>query len=830
MFKFTLFALLTLNSMAQVPELPDLKNWKNLTPAQKEEAGAFFLFHGWAKDGLIGPSSGICINYTPGDSHAGTKAKVSFGVNEQFDTNETNSAQGQAVKQNLDKVLTAFKTYLDKGCKEESCKHRKVTLRGFADAQRNLNPEDHEFAKKFEAKYGDITKFQGTLNPEQLNSMGLKSELSQPTNPSLPSSASPNANTVLALRRAMRYAGPAAKFTNNIEIQGQAALIGEKIRDQKGRNAQGVDCQTRRQAVVDVEFTPPKIAGKENEGEMGLNLMVTSKPFINEMALSGALQVAMAMDKANIKDSVLTGSKSDAAKVDRVIEEILKAQNLTDPKIIASCKNYGTRAFVIDSSRRIRGHRSALSSLNKKNLQEVLTQFKRAKGEPFANSDVYTDIAGQIVKDESVVVLNSKDHDLLNDDGFSTSVMDCFSSKEVVASTITNDTALKKDLCRSPKDFVKDGQIKLTFDTKQKGRHVIGCNGCSTGHAFEPDEKGEKKAINLDRYYGRHPARNAKAIDLTKHSPYSREELDSFGSDMEKLSTELLQLSQNMGKEKEGILGKSVQEYSKHILRSPHVIAGRRDYVKLEPKIANYLSEEGKQLFAKREQFLHRLNNSTLTKDQQYLNLYFKRRNFQREDNQIYKPQDEDLRGLAYYEEVLFPGVMAQRHLKENDGANLTFAGLKNASYYVVENCSCSEDTVVDLIAAGKGVRKVSITSDPLNSPEVIKNPERTCIFTPPIPASCNYSPKKEPINTESKEAAEDDLEWVNAAGDLIEQSVGDTIKIITDQNAEIQGKLGITDCAGDDYQSRANELLKSVSCKDKATLPSGNEALDCNY
>lgn len=805
------FSFVANQAKADVPKLPDLNKWEELSERDKAQAGAFFLFYDLAKEGLIGPGSGVCMNYEPGDGGNGSTDKISIALDSaQFELAKANKMALGANADKIKNILGKIKNYLDSGCEPgQDCKSsRKVTVAGYADATRNRIDEDHHVEP--------ITPG----SPVPYSSLGNRQSKSISKNSGNPTvEESIKANTNLATRRAALYADLAKDFTDKVFVTAHPSPIGEYLRDGKSvpqsLGGEGlkpgdldVNCQSRRKAVIDVEFNPHKVEADSGPGVMGLNISAGGKEFLTMSSMDASLQV--------VKQAVNKRTENE----DKIIEGILNSQGISDPDIIRGCKNEGTKQFIRESLKRFDSKeiRAAVSAAE--DNTKILAELKDAIKSKQAMNGLNAQLKKQYdeIKSDGFAgyATNSK---LLSKDAFSSSMIDCFSAKSALKTEIQKNPTVRSQLCKSAKEFTKNNNLKIAYNPEEAdhtGVHHIGCTGCGTGFNISKNpQTGKYEGYILDRYYG--IDKNNRTTVMKDHRPFSSQEVMEYDALAKSLVADVDAASAK-------ITGKDAD--SKEKLRQLRIIKsnlsdfGAGTEAKKTPEyIKNQLDLfPDKAKIEQVQKFLDRAYNKTLPEDLSYVRTLI---------SKDYKPPGFN---KDYYEKVLYPAVTAQKKLSEwgsKEGANsnnkMSFGGMKNPGYYVVPNCKCDDasGSVVDKIA---GLKPTYLKDFPYSADVKVSDPDNTCIFLPPVPASCSYNPQEAPLTTGNKKAEPAKLKWISGSGAHMEKTALELANYLGEENK----KFGeAPDCNAKDPVEKAEQLLSKASCQGAMALPT-TEANDC--
>lgn len=810
MKSFVLFFSLLCGSnllMADVPKLPDLNNWDQLSERDKAQAGAFFLFYDLAKERLIGPGSGVCMNYEPGDGGAGSTDKISIALDSaQFELAKANQ---MALGTNADKIkniLGKLKNYLDSGCEPgQDCKStRKVTVAGYADATRNRIAEDHQVTP--------ITPGSPVLY-SSLGNRQSKSISKNSANPTVEESI--KANTNLATRRAALYADLAKDFTDQVFVTAHPSPIGEYLRDGKqvpaSLGGQGlkpgdldVNCQARRRAVIDVEFNPHKVDSESGPGIMGLNISAGSKEFLTLSSMDASLQVIKQVVAAKTTDP------------DKLIDKILEAQGITDPEIKKGCKNEGTRTFIKDSLARF-DTPDIRAAVTKQDNSEILSQFKDAFKSKKPLDGVNADLKDLYVEvKKSGFAAYTQSSDILSNNGFSSSMIDCFSAKSALKTEMQKNPSLRSQLCKSAKDFTKGNSLKLAYNPAEvahTGVHHIGCTGCGTGFniAMNP-QTGKYEGYILDRYYGADG--NNRSTVMKDHRPLSSQEVLEYDKTAQTLVTEIDEIMASLPTtEREKlrqlrIIKNNFDNFgnSTEAKKTPTYILNNKDLFKDKAKIE------------KVQAFLDRVYNKSLPEDIKYVQAMI---------TKDYSPPGFD---KDFYEKVLYPAVTTQKKLSEwgdaeghNPANKLSFGGMKNPGYYVVPNCKC-DDTSGSIVDKLGSLKPTYLKEFPYSAEVKISDPDNTCIFQPPVPASCSYNPQEAPLTTGNVKSGTPKLKWISGSGAHMEKTAAELAGYLGEENKKFGEVPG---CNSPDPVEKAEQLLNKASCSGAMSLPT-TESNDC--
>lgn len=800
-FPLALLAAFSLNAKADVPKLPDLSRWNDLSDSERAQAGAFFLFYDMAKDKMIGPGSGVCLNYEQGDG--GRPDKISIGIDPGlFETgkvdNQKDLSKTEAIKKNqerLSKILGRLKNYLDAGCEDGDCKsRRKVTVSGYADAQRNTISQDHQIQP---IPAGTPISLSEVNNRKQLNFS------KNPSNPSVEESI--RANTNLATRRALLYANKVKDFTDNITVIANPSPIGEYLAQGKqvpasmgagNLNAKNfnTDCQARRRAVIDVEFDSKKIDITQGDGTLGLNISVGSKEFLTMTGMGSAVQVMKASISKNTTDP------------NQIIDSILDQQGITDPTIRQGCKNEGTKEYVKESLKYLtNGGEDFKQLISSTSEKDILTQYKLStKKKQFDKSQAPLQEMYAQIKTNGYLVGKSE----LDGQGFSSSVMDCFSAKSSLSAELETNPALKSKLCLSAKDFAKNGSLKLSYNPHAVDAahpvHHVGCTGCGTGLNFNYDPATKETSTSyVDRFYGNTFIGNPPKVPAN-HRPYSKDEVNDFISVRDKVRAEIV-----------GLGVKDIKPiWVENLFNDLNGAAYKKTTLEKIKTIREKIQD--KESFDKVVGVLDRYFQTPFAKDKQYL---------QSSINVDKKDKNKKLE--EYYENVLSPSINTQKKLsnwngKENSDVHnrFSFGGLKSPGYQVIPNCRCSDNDVVEKASL---VATTSLKSFPYKNEVPMSDPENTCIFVPPVPSSCSYRPNEEGLNTKNKDAPPPKISWLNADGVAMEKAVTEMAGFLDQENK----KFGEVECVSTNPIDKAQELLERAACEGPMSLPA-SELNDC--
>lgn len=798
---YLLLATLSFNTMAGIPKLPDLNNWNDLSDSERAQAGAFFLFYDMAKDKMIGPGSGVCLNYEQGDG--GRPDKISIGIDPGlFETgkveNQKDQSKTEAIKKNqerLSKILGRLKNYLDAGCDGGDCKsRRKVTVSGYADAQRNTIPQDHQ-VEPIPA---------GT--PVSLSDLNKRKQINFSKNSSSPSvEESIKANTNLATRRALLYADKVKDFTNNITVIANPSPIGEYLAQGKTIPASmgvkdlnpinfNTDCQARRRAVIDVEFDSKKIDITQGDGTLGLNISAGSKEFLTMTGMGSAVQVMKAS---------LSGNTTDPNKI---IDSILDQQGITDPAIRQGCKNEGTKEYVKESLKYLNDSGKEFKQLiYGTSEKDILTQFKvSTKRKQFDKSQAPLQEMYKQIKTNGYLVGNNE----LDGQGFSSSVMDCFSAKSSLSAELETNPSLKSKLCLSGKDFAKNGSLKLSYNPHAVDAahpvHHVGCTGCGTGLNFNYDPKTKQVSTSyVDRFYGNTFIGNPPKVPAN-HRPFTKDEVNEFIAVRDNVRAE--------------IVGLGIKEIRPEWVASLFNDINGATFKKTTFEKIKAVREKinNKEDYDKVIALIERYYETPFVKDKYYLQSALSTNK---------KSRNKNLE--EYYENVLSPSIHTQKKLSNWNGEGqadvnnrFTFGGLKSPGYQVIPNCRCSDNDVVEKASQ---VATTSLKTFPFKDEVPMSDPDNTCIFVPPVPSSCSYRPNEQGLNTKSKDAPEPKIGWMNADGVAMEKAVSEMATYLDQENK----KFGEVECVSTNPMDKAQELLEKAACEGSMSLPT-SELNDC--
>lgn len=798
---YLLLATLSFNTMAGIPKLPDLNNWNDLSDSERAQAGAFFLFYDMAKDKMIGPGSGVCLNYEQGDG--GRPDKISIGIDPGlFETgkveNQKDQSKTEAIKKNqerLSKILGRLKNYLDAGCDGGDCKsRRKVTVSGYADAQRNTIPQDHQ-VEPIPA---------GT--PISLSDLNKRKQINFSKNSSSPSvEESIKANTNLATRRALLYADKVKDFTNNITVIANPSPIGEYLAQGKSIPASmgvkdlnpknfNTDCQARRRAVIDVEFDSKKIDITQGDGTLGLNISAGSKEFLTMTGMGSAVQVMKAS---------LSGNTTDPNKI---IDSILDQQAITDPAIRQGCKNEGTKEYVKESLKYLNDSGKEFKQLiSGTSEKDILTQFKvSTKRKQFDRSQAPLQEMYKQIKTNGYLVGNNE----LDGQGFSSSVMDCFSAKSSLSAELETNPSLKSKLCLSGKDFAKNGSLKLSYNPHAVDAahpvHHVGCTGCGTGLNFNYDPKTKQVSTSyVDRFYGNTFIGNPPKVPAN-HRPFTKDEVNEFIAVRDNVRAEIV-----------GLGNKEIRaEWVENLFNNLNGATFKKTTFEKIKAVREKINN--KEDYDKVIALIERYYETPFVKDKYYLQSALSTNN---------KSRNKKLE--EYYENVLSPSIHTQKKLSNWNGEGqadvnnrFTFGGLKSPGYQVIPNCRCSDNDVVEKASQ---VATTSLKTFPFKDEVPMSDPDNTCIFVPPVPSSCSYRPNEQGLNTKSKDAPEPKIGWMNADGVAMEKAVSEMATYLDQENK----KFGEVECVSTNPMDKAQELLEKAACEGSMSLPT-SELNDC--
>ncbi len=786
-------ALLSGNALAGMPRFPDLSKWDNMTEQEKAEAGAFLLFYELASKKVIGGRNGLCVDWQPSDN-VGSPGKISVGMpSDEFFVTGKSTLKPQMVTEaeKLKQLLTRVKDYLDSGCAgDANClQNRTLNLSGYADGQR----------------FG--------ANP----AMSLQN------------------NTKLAYDRANTIAGILSPvgFVQNPELKGFNSPRGEAVRERKEQIPNyRVDCKERRATVVDIGFEAKGVDTQVGDGTMAPSVFSASRRFVHLSSLAASMQIVKAAGN-------LIAVANDQ-QADQLIDKIMQENGVTDPSIVSACKNAQTRTMVKEHIRNFNAQPANIRSslTNQFNKGERATLLIAGANQQTPENRPLLDYYKNMQKGFGGLQDMSRYPDIATS-GKSTSLNDCFSAKNSLSADMSLDSNLRKRMCKPTRPFMKSGsnELNVKFEPPQLNQHTpmhIGCNKCMTGFRFTPTtvidtNTGRERKVLTPSYRDRE-MNEAPTRPLLAPS-YFAQNFSGLGKTKGSIDKVIKSLRQDV--QAYQVKGTPIQIRRLNIMKmflsrtALLTIDGKAklsapvsktlEELKTDPDFQSMLSElqmsnEGLSSLIDLNQRV--LGKGAITTEAQYV-----------------KSKMNGVPGPAIdkYESIYYPGVHArevlggwwQNEANQAPKDNLSFGGMKNPRFYLLDNCDCeAEDLLEQAVQNGRPypIDEVPLRVSAQSSPN-------SCLISIPTPPSCLVDPNEKGVDGKDGKAPESRIKWLGSDGDLMDKAITEMPAYFQGLNAQAQPR----GCEDLSPAQIAQKIVDSVQCRGERNLPHGaNEELDC--
>lgn len=815
-----------------MPQFPadKLDKLEQLSETEQAEAGAFMLFYDLVSQGRIGGSSGLCVNYEPGDA-GGTPDKISIGLDSKsYPTGIASLDQVPKDKKytldNLKVLMKQIGRYLDSGCepgKEAECKAgRKVSITGYADAKHYGSPgknadaietsimKNISLAEKRASLFSQVINGEGFVSPDQVKAKGMASPIGE----------------------YLMEGVPVPERYN----PGNKTFLKDNYRQ---------NCPERRVTVIDVEFNAKKVETTTDKGSVSPTVKSASENFVKFSNFGATIQTVKAMDALKMKKI------KDDKDADKIIDKLMELNGITNPEMISACKNMQTRTMLKEHFNKVNPGSDLWKEFATRSEQDLMrvTQLKnvtKTKAEYQQNLDVITYFKNMDSGFGGIDNLNK--YPLLATSGQSTSLNDCFSAKSAMQAEFTKNPALRSEMCKPVKDFQGSDteHIDINFHPKElsSGEPMhIGCQVCKTGFRYVPSkyknpETGKEETQMLPVFVDR----EAKLSDVNKlnpelntYRPVEPKEADDLVLNAKSMRDNLKLKIDEATKSSLTLKGEKkieMKAYARFLMNLEKMTYG--DKASGEKEVING-TKKFKMSDTEDPMFKQFLAISGVTPEAYQKN----KRLIQLINNPIYGQVESrymkaklglpgaDNADIEKHEKVILPGIKARDVLTNWDGKgndkdvnNMLFGSLKKPRYYLVDNCNCDSPDLLDQ-AVKKG-KSISIDPVPYSKKkeQVGKN---TCIVSIPVPPSCMVSPNEVAQNGKDEKPAEGRIKWMGLNGENMDKALSDMKTHFEGENKKIK----ISGCEGLSPMEVAQKVVDSAECSGDMELPQAEE-LDC--
>lgn len=830
-----------LNLQAQTPSLNSISNWsknvaayKSQTPgaqvpeiseSDKREIGTFFLLHSMAQKGLIGKQAGICVNFIKGEEGSGDK--ITFGIQGSADNLGQSDCNSLPELSKATPIISQMGKFFANGCNgSNDCMSVNVT--GYSDGVRRTGASspnssvtyNDDLAKKRAGCYEAPIKNAGISNFGQFNSDGRSSRYGQ----------------YLDIMN-KSYGGDYKKFSASLKPEERAYF--EPLYKKYGKNYK-IKCDKRRVTVMDFEFKSNNAQFAQGPGVSGPSLYSGGTEFNKALFMDAAIQIS-----AVTKDDL---TEKNDQQLDSIMEKIMRANGVSDTRVIDSCKNEQSRDALKYFSARMKeipdtdrqDFFNKVSQGNHANLlQDAIKNPESSEGKLFKEMTRYF---GKSVNQTKMKQQEFSFPGLTDDGGVSSSPLNCFSANNAVQNMMATDPNRLAKSCKPVgHNTGVDGNLSVEFHPEESTH--IGCDKCKSGLKFTKASDNR-----LTSYYdSRDPnfpnvGLNLKEKALKKY-PFSPEQLNKFADELVNFEIDMDKLKAEGTYYKKGALTETAQKCFDHYndfesemkekLTAASAAKKPKEF-EIDSLSVNYsYTVEGtcKTIIKKYAKF------SPETKD-----LYFKLddENYQKyldgylnsKLNKSYKGPDylveyDKLQNPQYSFDEKVHNVLGLLQASSDKNSEFTLGGMKTPSYFILKNCDCKDPNLVQRVMQEGEWHKM----DYMPVKDQVSSSSDACIVSLPVPTSCMVEINNSQQGTNGK-IPDPKISWLDADGSTVESVLGADLSNFKSELDKLNSNFDFDNsCPTDDALAKAEAVVKSLGCDQNKEIQLPNpedEFADC--